>query len=51
MDLAAEMKDKVPEIILKPKSKSGNRALDSRNKKGRPFNPYTSSPEAEKSKM
>ena len=44
MDLTAELKDKVPEINLIPKSKSNTRVLDIRSKKSRPFNPYTTSP-------
>ena len=44
MDLDAEMKDKVPEINLKPKSKSNERVVDSRSKHKRVYNPYTSSP-------
>ena len=39
MDLAAEMKDKVPEINLKPKSRSNIRGSGSRSKKNRSHAP------------
>ena len=43
MELADEVKDIVPEINLKPKSKSNKRLVNSRSKK-RSIAPYTSSP-------